>query len=264
MALAVGPNPIRVSVADGTNAGTYSIRVTRAARVPAAPTGLTASPAEDGGGAVTLSWTAPTGGGTVGRYEYQQKAGTDAYGAWTPIPGGGPSTRSHTVTGLTNGTAYVFRVRAVNSVGNGAAWNEATATPALVKLVWARSQQEVADSITAARNAGYGDDMTFTAGETVVVRGSALFSAVEGVSLTFTTTSDDTDAASAAASDGTVTVTARAAGMATITITARAPQSSGVTIVDQTDPREASIQFDVEVGLEALTLELSGPECAFR
>ena len=259
VALAVGLNTIRVTVADGTNSGVYTIRVTRAARVPAAPAGLTAATAEDGGGAVTLSWTAPIGGGAVSRYEYQQKAGTDAYGAWTPIRGSGPSTTSHTVTGLTNGTAYAFRVRGVNSVGNGAASNEATATPALVKLVWAKSQQEVADAITAARNAGYGDDMTFTAGETVVVRGSALFNAVEGVSLTFTTTSDDTDAASAAASDGRVTVTARAAGMATITITARASQPSGVTIVEQTGPREASITFAVEVGLEALTLELSGP-----
>ena len=260
VALAVGLNTIRVTVADGTNSDVYTIRVTRAARVPAAPTGLTAATAEDGGGAVTLSWTAPTGGGAVSRYEYQQKAGTDAYGAWTPIPGSGPSTTSHTVTGLTNGTAYAFRVRAVNSVGNGAASNEATATPALVRLVWAKTEQEVADAITAARNAGYGDDMTFTAGETVVVRGSALFNAAEGVSLTFRTTSDDTDAATAAASDGTVTVTARAAGMATITITAQASQPSGVTIVDQTDPGEASITFPVEVGLEALTLELSGPE----
>ena len=256
VALVVGSNAIRVRVTDGTNTGDYTITVTRAARVPAAPTGLTATA---GGGTVTLSWTAPTGGGAVSRYEYRQKTGTGAYGAWTPIPGSGPSTTSHTVTGLTNGTAYAFRVRAVNSVGNGAASNEATATPALVRLVWAKTEREVADTITAARNAGYGDDMTFTAGETVVVRGSALFNAAEGVSLTFTTTSDDTDAASAAASDGTVTVTARAAGMATITITAQASRPSGVTIVEQTDPREASITFPVEVGLEALTLELSGP-----
>ena len=164
VALAVGLNTIRVTVADGTNSDVYTITVTRAARVPAAPTGLTAATAEDGGGAVTLSWTAPTGGGAVSRYEYQQKAGTDAYGAWTPIPGSGPSTTSHTVTGLTNGTAYAFRVRAVNSVGNGAASNEATATPALVRLVWAKTEREVADTITAARNAGYGDDMTFTRG----------------------------------------------------------------------------------------------------
>ena len=258
--LVVGSNPIRVRVTDRTDTDDYTITVTRAGRVPAAPTGLTATADEDGGGAVTLSWTAPTGGGAVSRYEYRQKAGTGAYGAWTRMPGSGPSTMSYTVTGLTNGTAYVFRVRAVNSVGNGAASNEATATPAFVKLVWAKTEKEVADAITAARNAGYGADRTFAAGETIEVRGSTLFNAAEGVSLTFTTASDDPDAASSAASDGTVTVTARAAGMATITITAQASQPSGVTIVEQTDPREASIRFDVEVGLEALTLELSGPE----
>ena len=257
VALAVGPNPIRVRVADGTNTGDYTITVTRAGSVPAAPTGLTATA---GGGMVTLSWTAPTGGGAVGGYEYQQKAGTDAYGAWTRIPGSGPSTTSHTVTGLANGTAYAFRVRAVNSTGPGAASNEVTAMPAMERLVWAKTEREVADAITAARNAGYGDDRTFTAGETIEVMGSTLFNAAEGVSLTFATASDDTDVASTAASGGTVTVTARAAGMATITITARASRPSGVTIVEQTDPGEASIRFDVEVGLEALTLELSGPE----
>ena len=99
VALVVGPNPIRVTVTDGTNAGVYTITVTRAGSVPAAPTGLTATVGEDGGGAVTLSWTAPTGGGAVSRYEYQQRAGTGAYGAWTPIPNSGASTTSYTVTG---------------------------------------------------------------------------------------------------------------------------------------------------------------------
>ena len=120
VALVVGLNPIRVRVTDGTNADDYTITVTRAGSVPAAPTGLTATAGEDGGGAVTLSWTAPTGGGAVSRYEYQQKAGTGAYGAWTRIPNSGASTTSYTVPGLTNGTAYTFRVRAVNSAGAGA------------------------------------------------------------------------------------------------------------------------------------------------
>ena len=33
------------------------------------------------------------------------------------------------MTGLTNGTAYTFRVRAVNSIGESDASTEATATP---------------------------------------------------------------------------------------------------------------------------------------
>ena len=260
VALAVGPNAIRVRVADGTNAGVYSITVTRAGSAPAAPTGLAATAGE---GAVTLSWTAPTGGGAVSGYEYQQKAGTGAYGAWTPIPGSGPSTTSYTVTGLTNGTAYAFRVRALNSTGAGAASNEVTVTPT-GRLVWANSEQEVAAVIAAAIAAGAGDDMTLDVGDQIEILGSALFNAAEGVTLSYTAVSSDSDVASAGIIDTvTATVLARAGGMADITITATAttasPPPSGVTINPQTNPREASITFPVEVDIEALALELVGP-----
>ena len=258
VALAVGPNPIRVSVADGTNAGVYTITVTRAGSLPAAPTGLTATADEDGEGTVTLSWTAPTGGGTVGLYEYQHRAGTGAYGAWTPIPGSGPSTTSHTVTGLANDTAYMFRVRGVNSVGNGAASNEATATPA-VRLVWARSEREVAAVIAAAMAAGSGDDMTLDPGEQIEILGSALFNAAEGVTPSYTAVSSDSDVASAGIIDTVrLTVMAKAGGMADITITATATPPSGL-VNPQTSPREASITFPVEVAIAALALELVGP-----
>ena len=56
----------------------------------------------------------------------------------------------------------------------------------------------------------------------------------------------------------TVTVMAKAGGMADITITAMASLPSGL-IDPQTDPREASITFPVEVDIEALVLELVGP-----
>ena len=258
VALVVGSNAIRVRVADGPNAAFYNITVTRAGSVPAAPTGLTAT-ADEAGGAVTLSWTAPTSG-TVSRYDYQQKAGTGVYSAWTPIPGSGASTTSYIVTGLTNDTAYAFRVRAVNSAGAGAASNEATATPAFRRLVWAKSEQEVAAVIAAAMAVGLGDGMAFDVGEQVEIPGSALFNAAEGVSLSYTAVSSDSAVASAGIIDSiTVTVTAVTGGMADITITATATPPSGLTINPQTSPREASITFPVEVGLEALALTLSGP-----
>ena len=134
-------------------------------------------------------------------------------------------------------------------------------TDATQKLVWANSQEDVEAAVYAAKNAGAGDDMTFTAGEMIEVMGSALFSSAEGVTLSYTASSSMSDVASASVSGGTVMVTAMAEGMADITITAHASMASGaVTRVDQTDPGQASVMFMVEVGLEALSITLMGPE----
>ncbi len=128
------------------------------------------------------------------------------------------------------------------------------------KLVYPKTEEEVQAAVYAARDAGAGDDMTFTAGEVIEVMGSALFSSAEGVTLSYTASSSMSDVASASVSGGMVMVTAVAEGMAEITITAHASTPSGVKINNQTDPREASITFPVEVGLEALSIMLAGPE----
>ena len=81
---------------------------------PAKPTGLSATA---GNAQVALSWTDPSNT-SITSYQYQQKAGSAAWGSWTTITGSGATTTSHTVTSLSNGTAYRFRIRAVNSAGN--------------------------------------------------------------------------------------------------------------------------------------------------
>ena len=129
-----------------------------------------------------------------------------------------------------------------------------------MKLVFAKSEDEVQAAVYAAKDAGAGDDMTFTAGEMIEIMGSALFSHAEGVTLSYSVRSSDDDVASTSVSGGTIMVTAEEMGMADITITAHASMPSGVKILDQNDPREASIMFPVEVGLEALSIMLSGPE----
>ena len=253
--LGVGTTAITVTVTDSSVTGAYTIGVTRTGSVPAAPTDLTAT----GDGDVVLSWTAPASNGlAISSYDYQQKAGgADAYGRWTPIPGSGPATRSYTVTGLTSGTTYAFKVRAVNDAGPGEASNEATA---LGRLVWARTEMEVADAITAARNEAFGADRRFTPGdEAIEVMGEALFEAADGVRVLYSASTTDADVASASVSGGEVTVTAEATGTADITITANAIPPAGVEILEQTNPREASILFTVDVGFEALTIELSAP-----
>ena len=135
-----------------------------------------------------------------------------------------------------------------------------TIEDATQKLVYAKTPKEVEDAVYAAKKAAEGDDEKFTPGEMMEVMGSALFSAAEGVTVSYTAMSSAPAVASASVSGGTVTVTAATEGMADITITAHAMSPSGVKIVDQTDPDAASIMFPVEVGLEALSIELTGPE----
>ena len=127
-------------------------------------------------------------------------------------------------------------------------------------LVSAKSQEEVEAAVYAAKEAGMGDDMTFNPGEMIEVMGGDLFTAADGATVTYTAESDMSAVAAASVSGGMVMVTAAGEGMAHITITAHASMPSGVKILDQTDPRMASIVFPVEVGLEALSIMLSGPE----
>ena len=128
------------------------------------------------------------------------------------------------------------------------------------KLVYAKTPKEVEDAVYAAKKAAEGDDMKFTPGEMMEVMGSVLFSSAEGVTVSYSAMSSDSSVASTTVSGGNVMVTAAAEGMADITITAHAMSPSGVKIIDQTDPDAASIMFPVEVGLEALSIELTGPE----
>ena len=115
------------------------------ATVPDAIADLLATP---GNTQVTLSWTAfDDGGSTITKFEYRQKT-SGSYGSWMDISNS-PSTVSHTVTGLTTGTAYTFQVRAMNGVGNAGVSNEATATPG-----YAQSGADV----TYVSNIGQGSD----------------------------------------------------------------------------------------------------------
>ncbi|MYE39851.1 MAG: fibronectin type III domain-containing protein, partial [Chloroflexi bacterium] len=117
---------------DWTDGQTVSVSLTGPPTPPPAkPAGFTATP---GNGEVALGWTDPSDSSIV-KYQYRQKAGAGAYGPWMDIPGSGAATTGHTVTGLDNGTAHGFRVRAVNAAGDGAQSGEATATP-LVNIIW--------------------------------------------------------------------------------------------------------------------------------
>ena len=94
---------------------------------PLAPAGLAAAA---GDGQVVLSWTDPSDAAISG-YQFRRRnpPDTGSWGSWTAIASSTAATTTHTVTGLTNGTAYGFQVRAVDGTLEGAASSEATATP---------------------------------------------------------------------------------------------------------------------------------------
>jgi titin len=107
----------------GTGAASAASNSVTPATVPDAPTGATAV---RGNAQATVSWTAPAfnGGSPITGYTV-----TSSPGSFTCTSAG----TSCTVTGLTNGTAYIFTVTATNAVGTGApSWPSNIVTPATV------------------------------------------------------------------------------------------------------------------------------------
>jgi len=68
---------------------------------------------------VALGWTAPTVSAQTPITSYTVQYSTNSGSTWTTW-GTAPTTNSATVTSLTNGTAYTFRVLATNAVGSSA------------------------------------------------------------------------------------------------------------------------------------------------
>ena len=89
--------------------------------VPPAPTGLTvtAGNAQD-----SLTWSSSAGATSYNVYRGTTSGGESSTAIATGLTG-----TSYTNTGLTNGTAYYYKVAAVNSVGTSGMSNEANATP---------------------------------------------------------------------------------------------------------------------------------------
>ena len=99
------------------------------AQAPGAPRNLRA--ATGNSGELAVSWDAPSndGGAEITGYRVQWK---ESSGSWDTPANVSETTvtgTAHTITGLTDGTEYSVRVRAVNSEGAGEASPEAAATP---------------------------------------------------------------------------------------------------------------------------------------
>jgi titin len=143
--VATTANPLTTYVVTGlTNGSSYTFRVAglnaagvgattssasvSPSRTPNAPTSLAVTPANGG---AALAWVAPvtTGGSVITGYRIEQSSDNGATWSVTVSDTMSTSTTS-TVSGLTNGTSYLFRVRAINANGVGAASTPASVIPA--------------------------------------------------------------------------------------------------------------------------------------
>lgn len=209
--VSAGPAATQVNVTGLTNGTAYSFTVVATnatgpglpsmatnvvtpATVPGAPTGVSAAAGNAG---ATVTWTAPldTGGSPIVSY-----TATSSPGGFTATTPNGTTTLVN-VTGLTNGTAYTFTVRATNALGpgpasaasNSATPNEAPGEPTAVSATAGNAQATV--SWTAPTNSGgspiTGYKITSSPGGITVMTGVSPTSATvsgltNGTSYTFT------------------------------------------------------------------------------
>ncbi len=120
----------RVSAINAVGTGAASnvaSATTDAATAPGAPTGLSAT--ANGQTQIDLSWTAPgNGGSAITGYRLERKTAGGSYSAVSSSIAANAT--SYADSSLSAATAYTYRIRAVNAVGNGGWSNEAGATTA--------------------------------------------------------------------------------------------------------------------------------------
>jgi hypothetical protein len=113
---------LRAINTDGTGTESAAVGVTPAA-APDAPTTLVATP---GSASASIAFTAgATNGAAITNYEYSTNNGS----TWT-TPSPSVTTSPIAISGLTNGTTYQIKLRAINTVGTGTESTAVSVTPA--------------------------------------------------------------------------------------------------------------------------------------
>ena len=119
---------------------------------PGKPTKPTATSGA-GSGKLTLA-ASVTGSGTLTKWQYKQKKGSGNFDDdWTDISSTSTSL-SHTITGLTDGTDYQYKVRARNATGAGAESDASTAAQPLDETLTASSVEAATATLTLGNYGG--------------------------------------------------------------------------------------------------------------
>ena len=137
--------------------------------IPDAPRDLTPVA---GDGRTTVNWTAPGDGGSpIIDYTVQYKLSSSP--TWTSFVDGVSSAPTATVTGLTVGATYDFRVSATNAVGSGAwsatmtaqtaaAWSPAALAPSVVR-VWVDASSSASVTLNGTKVSAWNDRSPYAA-----------------------------------------------------------------------------------------------------
>lgn len=105
----------RVAAINAIGQGPYTAKsspIELTASNPDPPTGVSGT---RGNAQVSLTWTAPGNTGGVALSDYVIQYSSDSGSNWTTYSDGVSTSTSATVSPLTNGTSYIFRVAAVNT-----------------------------------------------------------------------------------------------------------------------------------------------------
>ena len=136
--------------ADGSAGSAGRVSISDATRGPSAPQSVTATAREGSSTIIDVTWTAPSSSGDadISYYEIQHRLSLGS--SWTTISR--ISGTSRAITGLTAGTAYVVRVRAVNLYRNGSWSSTVSATTNAASAI----VPSVPQSVSATARAGSG------------------------------------------------------------------------------------------------------------
>ena len=243
-----------------TSAATTAV----AATVPGAPGSLSVSVNDTG--KLDVSWSAPGGnGGTaVSGYRVQWKESDDSWDTPADVSETTVTGTSHTVTGLTDGVEYTFRVFAVNRVGDSTASEEESGAPkettvptvssatvdeAFLLLTFSEglSQTSFPAKTTFTVNVGdnqRGVDSLAISGSTVTLTLASAVTSTDAVSVSYTVPSD---AAAARLNDLSDNSVASFTGQPVTNNTAAAQTPLTASIHDDATSHDGQAEFTFEL-----------------